>query len=172
MILATLAAWKFLMFVILSYCPSLLYSSSYNLLILLGYFFLFKYIVEILSRKYVIKTLKIPRNFSFYRPPMDSLQDFYRLAAGDQKTRVAAVASLGRSLPPSPAGPFCGLEQLDKNLSYALRRLAKGLASSRQSARLGFTLALAQVCACLLIVCPDYQVKCRLAVPRSSGRLA
>ncbi|AQZ15278.1 POL5 (YEL055C) [Zygosaccharomyces parabailii] len=64
---------------------------------------------------------------------------FYKLASDVQEERVSAAVSLIEEL------AALKLPEFDEEWSYVLRRLISGLASSRNGARLGFTLCLSEV---------------------------
>jgi hypothetical protein len=91
------------------------------------------------GREYLVNTWKI----FFFLPEsqkMNNLQEFYKLASPESATRIQAAQALSEALIPPTALSECTPDQ-----TYAFSRLTKGLASGRESARLGFTLALAEV---------------------------
>jgi DNA polymerase phi len=90
---------------------------------------------------------------------------FWKLSSASQKDRVDASVKLVSALeqfqvhfvpkdsPPTSdgdedAGPKTdGLDALNaQDVSYSIRRLIRGLASPRESSRLGFAVALTEVC--------------------------
>jgi DNA polymerase phi len=71
---------------------------------------------------------------------MDNLAEFYKLASPESAIRIQAAQALSEALNPPTASNESTPDQ-----AYAFTRLTKGLASGRESARLGFTLALAEV---------------------------
>jgi DNA polymerase phi len=76
-----------------------------------------------------------------------SLSLYWGLASLESKERIESSNKLISSLETidSPILTTEDLENVTPNLSYALKRLIKGLSSSRKAARQGFSLALSQV---------------------------
>ena len=72
------------------------------------------------------------------RPDAGMMALFTQLASLNPKQRKDAAAQLIHRLKSEP--------ELTSNVDYALKRLVKGLGSSRDGARLGFSLALTEVC--------------------------
>jgi len=64
------------------------------------------------------------------------------LVSNDEKTRIAAAEQLVRRI---VAARQSGTTDRAVDFDYALTRLVKGLSSGRESARLGFSIALTEV---------------------------
>lgn len=64
------------------------------------------------------------------------------LASNDESTRIKAAESLVNKI---LEGVKSGNPEKGTDLTYALNRLVKGLSSGRESARLGFSIALTEV---------------------------
>lgn len=71
--------------------------------------------------------------------PDTVLDQFWKLASLDQATRVQAAQQLIESL-------YGSYKKDETQLAYVLKRLVKGLSSSRDAARQGYALALTEVC--------------------------
>ena len=64
------------------------------------------------------------------------------LASNDESIRIKAAEGLVRKI---LEGQKTGNPEKGADLSYALNRLVKGLSSGRESARIGFSIALTEV---------------------------
>jgi len=96
-----------------------------------------------------------------------TLSLFWNLSSASKKERINATVKLVSSLEKFQAqhspkvsqgseddeenvGPTDGLDVLNSHdVAYSIRRLIRGLASPRESSRLGFSVALTEVCASL-----------------------
>ena len=72
-----------------------------------------------------------------------SLTLYKPLGSNDEKTRLNAAKSLVSELSATLNGDKT--EKTNTEVQYALRRLTRGLASGRESSRVGFALVLAEV---------------------------
>lgn len=86
----------------------------------------------------------------FHPRPKAFLQIFWDLAAVESKVRSQASLAVLRHLN-SEASEQADSSAIGPTLSYAIKRLVKGLASCRECARQGFALALTQVWTSLVI---------------------
>jgi len=67
---------------------------------------------------------------------------YNELASNDEKKRIAAAEQLVEKI---VAVRRAGTKEQGFDFDYAMARLVKGLSSGRQSARLGFSIALTEV---------------------------
>jgi DNA polymerase phi len=74
------------------------------------------------------------------------LDTFWQLADADLETRVRAAQALLLALKTAQAQSAQPEQIPCEELQYSLKRLVRGLASSREGARQGFATALAEVC--------------------------
>jgi hypothetical protein len=80
------------------------------------------------------------------------LNCFWDLVSAEQESRQKAAQGIYKHLQFSSGGDP---EQISKDTSYALKRLIKGLTSSRESARLGFASCLTEVLKIKRVVTSD-----------------
>jgi DNA polymerase phi len=67
---------------------------------------------------------------------------YNELASNDEKKRISAAEQVVKKI---VAGRQSGTAEKGFDFDYALGRLVKGLSSGRESARLGFSIALTEV---------------------------
>lgn len=79
------------------------------------------------------------------RPNSQILQYFWDLASVEETVRIAAATSLISALSQESSETF------KTDMDYSVKRLIRGLASSRAGARQGFAVALTEVRICAAI---------------------
>lgn len=103
----------------------------------------FNFFPSLGPRRRYLQLCELPVLSSTHRIPTMSLALYKPLVDNDEKTRLEAAKQLTTELTELLSGE--ATEEAKKGVDYALKRLTRGLASGRESARPGFAVVLTEV---------------------------